>query len=300
MKVRGAALAAVMFTVLLLCAAGQARAGLTLQAPSSVGMGEPFVAVLTSGAEFSGATFTWLGTSVPAQVKRTAHGWQAEVLLGTDVGKDKSGTKELGVVARSNGKPFAATAKIEVEARDYPKQELRLPEGMVSPSEKNLERIARERKDTDAALAAMTPRGSWTLPLARPVPGETGSAYGLRRILNGKPKSPHRGVDFRASEGQNVRSVADGVVVLKADQFYAGQCVYVDHGQGVVSAYFHLSRVNVAYGQHVRRGEPIGLAGASGRATGPHLHFALCLQGRCVDPLPLMDGEAKADNSGGQ
>lgn len=293
-------LAAVMFAALLLCAADPAKAGPALQAPASVGLGEPFVAVLTSDEDFSGATFTWLGASVPAQAKRTARGWQAEVLLGTDVGKDKSGTKELGVAARNNGKPFAATAKVEVAARDHPKQELSLPEGMVSPSEKNLERIARERKDTDAALATMTPRGLWTLPLARPVPGETGSVYGLRRILNGKPKSPHRGVDFRASEGQNVRSVADGMVVLKADQFYAGQCVYVDHGQGVVSAYFHLSRVNVAPGQHVRRGESIGLAGASGRATGPHLHFALCLQGRCVDPLPLMDGEAKADNIGGQ
>ncbi len=231
---------------------------------------------------------------------RTPHGWLAEVLLGTDVGKDKAGTRELLVSAKSGGRNVAERAQVEIAARDYPVQNLTLPEGMVSPSQKNLERIAAEREETKAALAAMTPLRSWRLPLARPVPGDTGSVYGLKRVLNGKPRSPHRGVDFRASEGQSVRSVADGVVVLTADQFYAGRCVYVDHGEGVVSAYFHLSRVSVATGSRVGRGEQVGLAGASGRATGPHLHFALCLQGRCVDPLPLMDGGAGTPGAGGQ
>lgn len=285
-----AGLGATALALLLLLGASGARAEIRLQTPPEAGLGEPFVAVLVSDEAFSLTVFHWLDSDIPAQAERTAGGWRAEALLGTDVGRDKPGLREVRAAATVGGRRTVRTAQVRIAARDYPEQALTLPEGMVSPSARDSERIARDRTETEQALATLTERRGWRLPLARPTQGEVGSQYGLRRVLNGKPRSPHRGVDFRAAEGQSVQSVADGTVVLRADHFYAGQCVYVDHGQGVVSAYFHLSRALVVEGQEVARGEAVGLAGATGRATGPHLHFALCLRGRCVDPLPLFEG----------
>jgi len=267
-------------------------AGARLAVPAAAGLGEPFVAALTAAEELSGVVFHWQGADIPAPARRTAAGWRAEVLLGTDVGKDVPGAFEVRAAFALGGARQEAHALVRIAPRRYPEQALTLPEAMVTPSAPNRERIAHERAETERTLAVMSPAQGWRLPLARPVPGEVGSVYGLRRVLNGKPRSPHRGVDFRAAEGQSVLAVAEGTVILSAEHFYAGRCVYVDHGQGVVSAYFHLSRALAAQGQRVARGQAVGLAGASGRATGPHLHFALCLQGRCVDPLPLLEGGA--------
>ena len=160
---------------------------------------------------------------------------------------------------------------------------------MVTPPQEVYDRIAAERELTAAAKNTVSAQRLWRLPLLRPVEGAMTSAYGLQRILNGTPKNPHRGNDMRSPMGNPVSAAADGIVTLVGDHYYAGNSVYIDHGNGVVTMYFHLSKPIVKQGDKVQRGQAIGLSGMSGRATGPHLHFSVSVLGKLVDPEPLFE-----------
>ncbi len=114
-----------------------------------------------------------------------------------------------------------------------------------------------------------------------------GGRFGARRFFNGQPRSPHSGADYAAAEGTPVRAVAAGTVVLADDLFFSGRSLFVDHGDGLISMYFHLSEALPGEGEEVRRGETIGRVGQTGRATGPHLHFGVRWRGARIDPDPL-------------
>lgn len=262
---------------------------LTVVAPSAVDVGQPFPVRLTSTRPVESVTVSWQGGEVLPSISVWNDKQVALALLGTDVLNAKPGESELVVTALVGGEKIVFQRKVQVRDKVYPKQELTLDENMVSPPPEALERAARERKVVKQALNTMSTHRLWSLPLLRPVNGDTSSAYGLRRILNGKPKYPHRGLDFRAPEGTEIRATADGRVILAGDHYYAGKSVYIDHGNGVVSMYFHLSGPKVSEGEQVRRGQVIGLSGTTGRATGPHLHFGVAVQGALVDPKPLLE-----------
>jgi murein DD-endopeptidase MepM/ murein hydrolase activator NlpD len=187
------------------------------------------------------------------------------------------------------GKIVALQRKIAVQAKHYPETKLSLPEKMVTPPQEVLERIAREREQVLKARNTATAQRYWTLPLQRPVPGVVTSPYGGRRILNGKPRAPHGGIDFRAASGTPVKAAVQGVVILTGEHYYAGKSVYIDSGNGMISIYMHLSEIAVKEGDLVRRGQVLGKSGMTGRATGPHLHFGLSLGGQLVDPQPLFN-----------
>jgi murein DD-endopeptidase MepM/ murein hydrolase activator NlpD len=151
-----------------------------------------------------------------------------------------------------------------------------------------LKRIARDKKESAAAFARRTARVDGA-PFAAPLAVlPEGGRFGARRIFNGEPRSPHGGTDFRAATGTTVFAPAAGVVAVSADHYFAGQSVYIDHGDGLVSMSFHLSERLVKKGDRVKRGQPVGKVGATGRVTGPHLHFAVRLRGARVDPMPLL------------
>jgi len=177
---------------------------------------------------------------------------------------------------------------VRVSKKKYPLQRLTLPEGMVVLSPENEARAEREQRK----MAALWPIDSlrlWSGNFIDPLPGKkVGSLFGVRRIINKIPKSSHSGVDIYADEGDPVLAPNDGVVVLVDDQFYAGNCVILDHGQGIHTMFFHLSKINVRYGQAIMKGDVIGLVGATGRASGPHLHWGVRIQGARVDPLELI------------
>ena len=135
----------------------------------------------------------------------------------------------------------------------------------------------------------MTARRLWTTPPERPVAGIVTSPYGFRRFFNGVPRNPHAGADFRAATGTPIRAMFAGRVVLTGNHFFAGGSIYIDSGNGVITEYFHLSEINVRAGDQVTKGQVIGLAGATGRVTGPHLHLGLNLAGQHVDPVPLFE-----------
>jgi murein DD-endopeptidase MepM/ murein hydrolase activator NlpD len=192
----------------------------------------------------------------------------------------------IALVRRSIG--GVASRWVEVGEYPYPTEHLQVEEKYVEPPPEALERIERERRRAAAIFARETPRG-FTLPLAPPLePLPAAGRFGARRIFNGRPRSPHGGADYRAAPGTPVRAAADGVVALAEEHYFAGRSVFLDHGDGLISMSFHLSEILVAPGDAVRRGDPIGRVGATGRVTGPHLHFALRWHGARVDPALLL------------
>ena len=150
-------------------------------------------------------------------------------------------------------------------------------------------RSSREAARLRALYATVTPERFWRGRFTRPVAGDDpGGGFGSRRIINGQPRMPHSGVDFAAERGTQVVAANRGRVALVGDFFFAGRFVVLDHGLGLYTLYFHLDRQDVAEGALVERGAPIGVVGATGRATGPHLHWAAQLGSARVDPSTLL------------
>ena len=173
---------------------------------------------------------------------------------------------------------------VAIQPKNYPEQRLTIKnKRKVEPDPDDLARIERERQTTDAIkrqFSAMPPETAFDLPAKGPL----SSRFGLRRVFNGLPRNPHAGLDVAAGSGAPVTAPADGIVANTGDYFFNGNTVFIDHGQGLVTAYMHLSRIDVSYGQPVKRGEILGAIGATGRATGPHLHWAVILNNTPVDP----------------
>lgn len=195
-----------------------------------------------------------------------------------------SGLVEL--VRRSTGGVNART--VAVGDYPYPTQHLKVADEYVEPPLEAVARIERERLLNEALFALETPGGS-PLPLASPLERlPPGGRFGARRVFNGEARSPHSGADYAVPTGTPVRAAADGEVVLAEELYFAGNAVYLDHGDGLLSMSLHLSSIAVTKGQRVRRGEIIGRVGATGRVTGPHLHFGLRWHGARIDPALLL------------
>lgn len=263
---------------------------ITLAHPKQVETGQPFLIRLTSSQAFEKISIHWMDRVIVPSVSQWNKRHVAIAILGTDVLTIKPDPQTLSVRAFSRGKEAVWHQSVNIVPRSYPRQELTLPSKMVTPPAIELKRIKAERVRTQNAKNIWSAQRLWQLPFRRPVKGKITSAYGLQRILNGKPKNPHRGLDFRAPAGTAIEAVADGRVILAESHYYAGNSIYLDHGNGVISLYFHLSRFDVSKGEVVKRGQVIGQSGTTGRATGPHLHLSISVQGQLVDPTRLFDG----------
>ena len=170
-----------------------------------------------------------------------------------------------------------------------------VPPSTVTPPPEIAERIAREQAKVAAARARDDARDDWRGGFERPVAGRVSGVYGSQRVLNGIPKDPHYGLDLAAATGTPVRAPAGGVVTLaERDLYLTGGTILLDHGHGVTSVFLHLSKVGVEVGQRVERGDVLGAVGATGRASGPHLHWGLNWFDVRLDPAPLLErGTAK-------
>lgn len=175
--------------------------------------------------------------------------------------------------------------EFRVKAREYRAQHITLKnQRHVTPNPQDLRRIERELAEQTAAYRQFSPRQPSNLLFDRPVEGPLSSPFGLRRFFNGEERNPHSGLDFAAKTGTPVRAPAAGQVILTGDYFFNGKTVFVDHGQGLISMFCHLSKVDVKVGDQLKRGDILGKVGATGRATGPHLHWNVSLNDARVDP----------------
>lgn len=210
----------------------------------------------------------------PVLLRRTAKGWAAVVGIPLSA---KPGQGVVEVDGRAV--PFA------IRPKRYPEQHVRLEnQRQVTPNPEDEARIAREQALMGPAWKARPEGLAASLVLRQPTPGGLTASFGMRRIFNGEPRSPHSGLDIRAPRGQAVQAPAAGVVVLTGDFFFSGNAVFLAHGEGVVSLLCHLSKITVQQGQRVQAGDLIGEVGMTGRATGPHLHWSLSLNNARVDP----------------
>jgi murein DD-endopeptidase MepM/ murein hydrolase activator NlpD len=180
------------------------------------------------------------------------------------------------------------TLSFDIEAHRYREQHLTVKPSYVNPPPQQLERIASERRQIDAALARWSERPLSDVTLRAPVDGRRSDSFGSRRFFNKEPRSPHRGMDIASGRGTPIAAPLAAVVALRGDFFFTGNTVILDHGQGLVTLYAHLEEIDVAAKDTVERGARIGTVGATGRVTGPHLHFAAYLNGTPVDPALLL------------
>lgn len=198
------------------------------------------------------------------------------------------GTASISV--SENGLPDRSI-DFEIVSYAYRQQHLQVNRNYVEPDAATLERIFSERKIIDAALNHWEDTAVESLTLAAPVAGQRSTSFGSRRFFNNQPRSPHSGMDIAANLGTTVIASLDGVVVATGNYFFNGNTVLIDHGQGFITMYCHLDRIDVAEGDSLNRGAPLGIVGATGRVTGPHLHFGTYLGGTAVDPALVLPAD---------
>jgi len=203
---------------------------------------------------------------------------------------EKTGRKKLPVrIIKDDGTEKTEFVNYRVKKKKFKTQELTLPESKVTLSKKNLKRYKHERSELASVFDHNTSSKLWDKTFLRPVNGKISTPFGVRRIINDKPKNPHSGVDLKASEGTPVISANSGIVVLTCNHFFTGNSVYIDHGTGILTMYFHLSKISVKQGEKITRGQVIGYVGSTGRSTGPHLHWGIRINNQRIDPISLLE-----------
>lgn len=208
-------------------------------------------------------------------------------LLGLDM-QDPPGSHELTVQLNGADPPHKLSYNVLVLKEKFPAQHLTLPKDQVDLDDDALARARAEQEQAREVLAHVSADRFWRGGFIKPVQGRITGAFGSVRVINGQARSPHNGEDIAAPLGTDVVAMNDGVVRLTAEHFFAGHGIFLDHGLGLYSMYFHLSEIVVQEGQRVTRGEVIGKVGASGRASGPHLHWGVRVNGARVNPYSLL------------
>ena len=180
----------------------------------------------------------------------------------------------------------------QVEDKAYEEQHITIKDKRkVNPEKRDMERITRESKQIKSALRHWSQQDDVALAFEKPVEGPTSSPFGLRRFFNEQARNPHSGLDIAAPEGTPIRAPAPGTVIETGDFFFNGNTVLLDHGQGLVTMYCHMNKIDVTPGQNVDSGEVLGEVGMTGRVTGPHLHWGVSLNDARIDPLLFLPPE---------
>ncbi len=248
--------------------------------------GEVVLLILESPKALRAVRGTAFGKTFPFYSDQSGRVWRG--LIGIDL-ETRAGKYFARLHGSSvDGAPFDRTYPLNVRDKRFLTRRLTVEERFVTPPKEEEERIRRESRRTEAIFETVTPERIWRGSFTVPVKAPAGSSFGRGSILNGKPRSPHSGTDFSADTGTPVRAPNSGRIVLAADLYFSGNTVIVDHGLGLYSFLAHLSQFSVLEGDGVKAGQVIGRVGATGRATGPHLHWSVRLAGMRVDPLSLV------------
>ncbi|MDR2443254.1 MAG: M23 family metallopeptidase [Deltaproteobacteria bacterium] len=205
-------------------------------------------------------------------------------LFGADI-MLKAGAYPLTVSWSDSVQTEKKVLDVIVKEKSYGVRDIKVPQNQVDLSPEDLARTKKESQETSKALATKTPERLWSGQFIEPVEGRINSSFGRQTRLNGVLNArPHAGADYLVPEGTPVKAPAAGRVILTGNHFFAGNSIYIDHGQGLISMYFHLSAIEVEYGALVKRGQIIGKVGRTGRVTGAHLHYGIYINGARIDP----------------
>lgn len=237
-------------------------------------------------SDIRGVEVAWNGHIIP--YVRDGDRWLT--VIGIDLDIELGEHRAETTVHYTDGSSEKVGEIVEVKPKEYRTTRLTVAPKFVELSAGNQARADADSKEIRAVYGQLTSRKYWTEPFQSPIPGVTGGRnFGHRRIFNGQPRNPHSGTDLKASTGTEILASNAGKVVLTIDSFFNGNAVFVDHGLGVVTMYLHLSKISVEMGDMVKRGQLVGLAGATGRVTGPHLHWGARILDARVDPFSLFE-----------
>jgi hypothetical protein len=253
--------------------------------PADVDAGSPELIRVAAPA---GATLDgeWFSHKLEFFRGRAGKAWYA--LAGVDV-EASVGSSTLHITEQTAGTaPIDLSRSIEVHPAHYRTTTLTVAPRFVTPGPEALPGIKAEVELKNKIFSTSAPQPLWSGDFLAPVDAPPTDSFGTRRVFNGELDSVHKGMDFRARTGTVVRAGNSGVVVLARPLYYEGNCVAIDHGLGLYTISMHLSRIDVHEGQHVLKGQRVGLSGATGRVTGPHLHWAVRWQNAYLDPAKML------------
>jgi murein DD-endopeptidase MepM/ murein hydrolase activator NlpD len=271
----------------LLLAAHSASAKVTLRAaPEKVSPGQvTMVRVDPAGDSIDGLSIRAADRNFPSWPCSKAGGSLCSLVSLPMEAKDSF---SILVTWREGAKPQAAALALPVVDKKYKRMHLKVDSEKVSPSPEQEQRIARERAEFREIYECSSKEPLWEGRFELPTKGSITSPFGSSRVFNGEVKTVHYGVDLRANEKTPLYSTNAGKVVFAKEAFFGGNMVVIDHGMGLFSSYSHMSKIGVASGQRIGKGEKLGMAGSTGRVTGPHLHWAMKVSGLSVDPHQLL------------
>jgi murein DD-endopeptidase MepM/ murein hydrolase activator NlpD len=251
--------------------------------------GAPVLFQVKSPAKLDSLSGKWLGHELIFSYDASTRTWFTLAGISFETGPGKYAL-ELSAERAATKAQLAFTRTFAVARAKYPqiKVELTVEKKFTEPSPEQLQQIAEGVKIKDDYLNRVTPTREWDGKFAAPADASISDVYGSQRIFNGKAQRPHYGLDFRVPTGTPVAAMNSGTVLLARFLYFEGNCVVIDHGQGLLTLYFHLSEIRVKEGDSIKGGEEIGLSGGTGRATGPHLHVAVRWQGTYLDPARLI------------
>ncbi len=270
-------------------AAGECRApALTVEMSSAAPKQGGLVAVtVTSDVALASAVAASGGREFP--LERDAEGRRFRGLVGVDF-ESATGARALDLAVEGLcGDRHAARRTLEVRSGKFPVQKLKVDPAYVEPPASELERIREDKEKVGHVWSSGDPHRMWNGPFALPVDAPARDNFGSRRVFNGKPRSSHEGADLAAPAGAPVRAPGPARVALADELYFSGGTIILDHGAGLFTMYFHLSRIDVKAGDVVDAGKEIGAVGATGRATGPHLHWGARLDRARINPLGLLE-----------
>jgi hypothetical protein len=280
----------IAFVVLLCTSAANAQKSTGFRAisysPQRLQSGSPVLFTIELEEPAGTVQGTWLKHAIVFDKSPQGNTWYA--LAGIDV-EQAPGTYPLELtVTESDGRQLHGSQEIAVLPAQYKTTTLHVQEKYVQPDAATLQQIAADKAVKDAAFAHQISQPLWSGSFRSPVPFTATDSFGTRRMFNGELASIHRGTDFHAPSGTPVLAANDGEVMIARGMFYEGNLVVIDHGAQFSTLYMHLSRIEVKVGERVKKGQRLGLSGATGRVTGPHLHLAARWQGEYVDPVLLL------------
>jgi len=253
--------------------------------PSRVVNGAPIFLEVTSPARLKSLTGTWLGHEI---VFNQTGGKTWFALAGVSL-ETKPGSYALTLDGVTEAGSRASFRRDFVVGRaQYPTVQLTVSKQFTEPSHEQQEKIKEDQGVKHQTFSQSAPEREWSGQFSPPVEAPVSDVFGTRRVFNGATKSVHQGLDYRVAPGTQVSAVNGGTAILARLLYFEGNCVVLDHGQGLLTLYLHLSEIQVKEGERVQRGQSIGLSGATGRATGPHLHLAVRWQGVYLNPAVLL------------
>jgi murein DD-endopeptidase MepM/ murein hydrolase activator NlpD len=254
--------------------------------PLRIVNGSPVIFRVTAPKGVRSLSGRWLGHDLEFTFDAQRKDWLA---LGGASLETKAGSYPIRLHAESAaGQAISSEKEIAVGRQRYPKVLLKVAGKYTAPSAEDQREIDEDKKTKEEAFKTLSPEREWRGSFAAPVATQVSDVFGTQRVFNGSVQSTHQGLDFHAPAGTSVAAVNDGRVILARPLFFEGNCIVIDHGQGLLTLYLHLSKFLVKEGDQVKKLQPIGLSGGTGRATGPHLHLAVRWQGVYLDPQALL------------